>query len=235
MGEAQKKKRFHQTYLNINPYAFPGTSLIHPYYPFPYPDPNFKELNIPKNNIVSSLSNGILTPLESSVCSSSSVLNSPQTPKPNINHINPNEIATPTSLKENESLESFSFSSSPIESPASPSSSSVSSLPSNAPTPQPRNNNNNIENSSSYLDLMDDDVEFYSSSSSSSSSLSPTTTSNQSTISSYFSKVNFLSKFTNGKNINFFFILYFIFIIIIIIIVVIIIVIVIVDPVIALY
>lgn len=202
MGEAQKKKRFHQTYLNINPYAFPGTSLIHPYYPFPYPDPNFKELNIPKNNIVSSLSNGILTPLESSVCSSSSVLNSPQTPKPNINHINPNEIATPTSLKENESLESFSFSSSPIESPASPSSSSVSSLPSNAPTPQPRNNNNNIENSSSYLDLMDDDVEFYSSSSSSSSSLSPTTTSNQSTISSYFSKVNFLSKFTNAHGHN---------------------------------
>jgi len=194
MGEAQKKKRFHQTYLNINPYAFPGTSIIHPYYPFPYPDPNFKELNIPKNTVVSSLSNGILTPLESSVCSSSSVLNSPQTPKPIINHINSNEIATPTSLKESESIESFSFSSSPVESPASPSTSSVSSLPSNAPISQPKDKNN-IENSSSYLDLMDDEVEFYSSSSSSSSS---PTASNQSTISSYFSKVNFLSKFSNA-------------------------------------
>jgi len=205
MGEAQKKKRFHHTYLNINPYAFPGTSIVHPsnYYPFPYPNPNFKEINIPKENIISSISNGILTPFESSASSSSSINNSPETPKSTIkqnHHINTNEISTPLSLNdndiENEPSSGPSFSSSPMESPASPSTSSVSSLPPNTP-----NSNiediNNIENSSSIHEINDDEVEFYSSSSSSTSSPPP---SNPSTISSYFSKVNFLNKFTNGHN-----------------------------------
>jgi len=190
LGQAQKQSRFNQTYLNINPYAFKSSSYspsssFSSYYPFPYPNPkNIKE-HLNKKRKSSKSKNGLVTPLTSSVSSSysssSSSESSSSKPQQYIeknNYYYDDIPSSSNSIKENEN-DSSESTFSMVESPSSSSSSSSDSI---IMLPES-------------LDKDDDyDYEFDNISSSSSSN-------EQSSFSSYLSKLPFINKFS-GKNSN---------------------------------
>jgi len=174
LGEVQKKKRFSQTYLNINPYAFPNSILSQSssYYPFPYPKlTSSSSSSSSKNNNDINVSNGLLTPFDTSESCSTS-----------------NNLTESSCTKENDPM---------------PSTSSITELPSSEPSsPETtklfEENSEIIDDSGAmYDDFVEDDIYYdYSSISSSASPTSPPVSHNSS-FSSYLSKVSLLNKFSN--------------------------------------
>ncbi|ORX50338.1 WD40 repeat-like protein [Piromyces finnis] len=178
LGEIQKKKRFSQTYLNINPYAFANSviSQSSSYYPFPYPKISSNEATLSqKKNIDTIPSNNIISPVDS-LSSYSSVDNN------NKNKNNDYPTASSTSL---------------TDLPSSPETSKLldQTLEENMET---------IDDSTSLYNLIEDDdyYNYSSSSSSSSSSSPPPPPPHNSNFSSYFSKVSLLNKFSNVLGYN---------------------------------
>ncbi|ORX85351.1 WD40 repeat-like protein [Anaeromyces robustus] len=222
LGKNQKRNRFQQTYLNINPYALQSLSdsLFSSYYPFPYPDPktkidSLKNKDKNKNSSSTLSNNGLLTPMASSSSGSGSSSNSssPETlSKTSKDFFSIDEISSTSSSypkKENNELSSSSHSN---LSSSSSSSSSISIPPSTSDSPSSHLNNRsiseNIEDSTSYLDLKDNDDDDNDDNDNdydnnndndndSDFSNSSSNSNEQPNFSSYLSKISFLNKFSN--------------------------------------